>query len=67
MDNRMNILEKALHLFYEEGYDAIGVQELADAAGVTKPTLYHCHGRICGSADGNGRSHPISGGSSIKP
>ena len=65
MDNRMNILEKALHLFYEKGYDAIGVQEIADAAGVTKPTLYH--GRICGSADGNGRSHPISGGSSIKP
>lgn len=44
MDNRMNILEKALHLFYEKGYDAIGVQEIADAAGVTKPTLYHYFG-----------------------
>ena len=41
MDNRMNILQKALQLFYEKGYDAIGVQEIADAAGVTKPTLYH--------------------------
>lgn len=40
----MNILEKALHLFYEKGYDAIGVQEIADAAGVTKPTLYHYFG-----------------------
>ncbi len=39
MDNRMNILQKALQLFYEKGYDAIGVQEIADAAGVTKPTL----------------------------
>ena len=44
MDNRMNILEKALHLFYEKGYDAIGVQEIADAAGVAKPTLYHYFG-----------------------
>ena len=76
MDNRMNILEKALHLFYEKGYDAIGVQEIADAAGVAKPTLYHYFGSkygllqavaMEGSADGNGRSHPISGGSSIKP
>lgn len=44
MDNRTNILEKALQLFYEKGYDAIGVQEIADAAGVTKPTLYHYYG-----------------------
>ena len=44
MDNRMNILQKALMLFYEKGYDAIGVQEIADAAGVTKPTLYHYFG-----------------------
>lgn len=44
MDNRKNILEKALKLFYEKGYDAIGVQEIADAAGVTKPTLYHYFG-----------------------
>lgn len=44
MDNRTNILEKALQLFYEKGYDAIGVQEIADAAGVTKPTLYHYFG-----------------------
>lgn len=44
MDNRKNILGKALQLFYEKGYDAIGVQEIADAAGVTKPTLYHYFG-----------------------
>lgn len=28
-------------LFASHGYDAIGVQEIADQAGVTKPTLYH--------------------------
>ena len=32
MDNRMNILQKALQLFYEKVYDAIGVHEIADAA-----------------------------------
>ena len=37
-------MQKALQLFYEKGYDAIGVQEIADAAGVTKPTLYHYFG-----------------------
>ena len=63
--------------FYEKGYDAIGVQEIADAAGVTKPTLYHYFGSKYGllqavAMEGyadlqTGRSHPISGGSSIKP
>lgn len=44
MDNRENILRSALHLFYAKGYDAVGVQEIADAAGITKPTLYHYFG-----------------------
>ena len=44
MDNRMNILQKALQLFYEKGYDAIGVQGIADAGGVSKPTGYHYFG-----------------------
>ena len=26
------------------GYDAVGVQEIVDAAGITKPTLYHYFG-----------------------
>ena len=33
MDNRMNILQKALQLFYEKGYDAIGVQEMRQVPG----------------------------------
>ena len=44
MDNRENILKCALHLFYTKGYDAVGVQEIAEAAGITKPTLYHYFG-----------------------
>jgi AcrR family transcriptional regulator len=28
-------------LFYEKGYDAVGVQEIVDTAGITKPTMYY--------------------------
>ena len=41
MDNREVILETALELFYTRGYDAVGVQEIAERSGVTKPTLYY--------------------------
>ena len=44
MDNRINIIDCALQLFAERGYDAVGVQEIVDAAGITKPTLYHYFG-----------------------
>lgn len=44
MDNRENILKSALHLFYAKGYDAVGVQEIAEASQLTKPTLYHYFG-----------------------
>ena len=44
MDNREILLETALSLFYEKGYDAVGVQEIVDQAGVTKPTLYYYFG-----------------------
>jgi TetR/AcrR family transcriptional regulator len=40
-DNRSTILAAALELFAAHGYDGIGVQQIARAAGVTKPTLYH--------------------------
>ena len=39
MENRMLIMECAKELFYEKGYDAVGVQEIVDRAGITKPTL----------------------------
>ncbi|MBA4385460.1 MAG: TetR/AcrR family transcriptional regulator [Anaerolinea sp.] len=44
MDNRETILEHAMALFSERGYDAVGVQEICEAAGITKPTLYHYFG-----------------------
>lgn len=44
MDNRAKILSNALKLFAARGYDAVGTQEIVDAAGITKPTLYHYFG-----------------------
>ena len=44
MDNREKILNCALELFHARGYDAVGVQEIAEMAGVTKPTLYYYFG-----------------------
>jgi len=41
MENREIILEAALNLFYTRGYDAVGVQEIAERSGITKPTLYY--------------------------
>lgn len=38
------ILLKALALFSDKGYDATSVREICEAAGVTKPTLYHFFG-----------------------
>ena len=51
MENRERILECALHLFYLKGYDAVGIQEICRAAGVTKPTLYHYFGSKYGLLD----------------
>jgi TetR/AcrR family transcriptional regulator len=44
VDNRSELLAVALTLFSSEGYDAVGVQRIAEEAGVTKPTLYHYFG-----------------------
>lgn len=48
MSNRENLLKCALDLFAARGYDAVGVQEIADAAGIKKPTLYHYFGSKAG-------------------
>ena len=37
-------MQCALELFYAKGYDAVGVQEIAQKAGITKPTLYYYFG-----------------------
>lgn len=36
--------ELSSDLFYESGYDAVGVQQIVDSAGVSKPTLYYYFG-----------------------
>lgn len=38
------ILNIACSLFSEKGYDAVGVQEICEKAGITKPTLYYYFG-----------------------
>ena len=40
-DTRRRILENAYRLFYREGFQRAGVDALAEAAGVTKRTLYN--------------------------
>ncbi len=42
--NRSALIWHALRLFAARGYDAVSVQEIVEAAGVTKPTLYHYFG-----------------------
>jgi len=51
MENRAVILARALELWGQRGYDAVGVQEIVDAAGITKPTLYHYFGSKRGLLD----------------
>ncbi len=57
MDNRSSILASALKLFASRGYDAVGVQEIVDAVGVTKPTLYHYFGSKQGLLDALLKEH----------
>jgi len=44
MENQEKILQIGLDLFADRGYDAVGVQEIAENAGITKPTLYYYFG-----------------------
>ncbi|HET9315049.1 MAG TPA: TetR/AcrR family transcriptional regulator [Vicinamibacteria bacterium] len=37
-------MQSALALFSSQGYDATSVREICEAAGITKPTLYHFYG-----------------------
>ncbi len=51
MSKKDEILELALKLFAEEGYDSTGVQRIVDEAAVKKPTLYHYFGSKEGLLD----------------
>jgi TetR/AcrR family transcriptional regulator len=44
VDSKDRLLDEAQALFARRGVDAVGVQEIVDAAGVTKPSLYHHFG-----------------------
>src|ERR687897_2739556 len=39
---RPQVLDAALELFLERGYDGASMQAVADRAGVTKPVVYAC-------------------------
>lgn len=41
---RTRLLESAVHIFERKGYSAASVREVAEMAGVTKPTLYYHFG-----------------------
>ncbi len=41
MEKKELIIENAIRLFSQKGYEAVGVQELCDVSGITKPTLYY--------------------------
>ncbi|MCH3916966.1 MAG: TetR/AcrR family transcriptional regulator [Spirochaetia bacterium] len=44
MDNREQLKQVALELFYEREYDGVGIQQIVDIAKLTKPTLYYYFG-----------------------
>lgn len=50
-ENKLIILQTACQLFSQQGYDAVGVQEIIESAGFTKPTLYHYFGSKLGLLD----------------
>ncbi len=44
MEAKQRILDEALSLFAAKGFDTVAVQEVCEAAGLSKPTLYHHFG-----------------------
>ena len=40
-DTRERILDTALDMFIERGYDKTSLREIAERVGVTKPALYY--------------------------
>jgi len=44
MNAKIRLINISTALFALHGYDAVGIKEIVDKAGVTKPTLYHHFG-----------------------
>ncbi len=40
-DKKLNILQKGLEIMYEKGYNATGIQEIVDSAGIPKGSFYN--------------------------
>lgn len=51
MNKREEILESALTLFADQGYESVGIQQIVKSVSVTKPTLYHHFGSKQGLLD----------------
>ena len=51
METKDRIRREALKLFSRRGYAAVGIQEVAEASGITKPSLYHHFGSKAGLFD----------------
>ncbi len=52
IDNKKAILRNALNLFSKKQYEAVGIQEVVDLSGITKPTLYYHFGNKIGLFEG---------------
>lgn len=44
MDSKERIMQCALELFSDKGYEGTGIQEITKTVGITKPTLYYYFG-----------------------
>ncbi|MFW5693687.1 MAG: TetR/AcrR family transcriptional regulator [Alkalispirochaeta sp.] len=44
METKQEILTTARDLFAQSGYEAVGIQQICTAVGITKPSLYHHFG-----------------------
>lgn len=51
-NTRQRILEVSVELFSKKGYDAVGVQEIADECHLTKPALYYYFNSKSGILEG---------------
>ena len=60
MDSRTGLIRAALGLFARRGYDAVGVQEIVESAGVAKPTLYHFFGSKQGLLEAIFAEHAVA-------
>jgi len=54
---KQTILNRALELFSAKGYEGVSVNELTEAAGITKPTLYYYFGSKEGLFEAVCQSH----------